>query len=350
MATGFRAEVTVRGGGVFGLACAWEIARRGAKVRLIETARLGAGSSGGLVGMLAPHVPDQWNPKKQFQFEALALADAFWAAVAAAGGRDPGYARTGRLQPLDTEAAVTLARARGAEAAVNWQGLARWSVARAEDFGPMAPVSATGLVVHDTLSGRADPRAAGAALAAAITARGGQIVLGDAEDEGAVIHATGVAGLAALSAAFAREVGNGVKGQSASLGIDMGDAPQVFHDGVLIVPHANGTVALGSTSERVFDSPDTTDHQLEEIIAKARMICPALADAPVIERWAGVRPRARTMAPMLGAWPGRAGQFVANGGFKIGFGMAPKVAEVMADLVLEGRDAIPEGMRVEDCL
>ncbi|MEO5615955.1 MAG: FAD-dependent oxidoreductase, partial [Cypionkella sp.] len=38
--------------------------------------------------------------------------------------------------------------------------------------------------------------------------------------------------------------------------------------------------------------------------------------------------------------------FVANGGFKIGFGMAPKVAEVMVDLVLEGRDAIPEGFRV----
>ncbi len=36
--------------------------------------------------------------------------------------------------------------------------------------------------------------------------------------------------------------------------------------------------------------------------------------------------------------------------FKIGFGMAPKVAEVMADLLLEGRDAIPKGFRVEDNL
>ena len=70
----------------------------------------------------------------------------------------------------------------------------------------------------------------------------------------------------------------------------------------------------------------------------------------VLDRWAGVRPRARSRAPMLGAWPGRPGHFVANGGFKIGFGMAPKVAEVMADLVLAGRDAIPEGFRVEDNL
>ena len=38
---------------------------------------------------------------------------------------------------------------------------------------------------------------------------------------------------------------------------------------------------------------------------------------------------------MLGAHPLRPGQFVANGGFKIGFGVAPLAGEAMADLVLE---------------
>ena len=53
---------------------------------------------------------------------------------------------------------------------------------------------------------------------------------------------------------------------------------------------------------------------------------------------------------MLGPWPGRPGHFIANGGFKIGFGMAPKVGEVMADLVLTGQDARPRGFAVEDSL
>jgi glycine/D-amino acid oxidase-like deaminating enzyme len=48
---------------------------------------------------------------------------------------------------------------------------------------------------------------------------------------------------------------------------------------------------------------------------------------------------------MLGAWSGKPGEFIANGGFKIGFGMAPKVGEVMADLILDGRDTIPEAFR-----
>jgi len=70
----------------------------------------------------------------------------------------------------------------------------------------------------------------------------------------------------------------------------------------------------------------------------------------VIGRWAGVRPRARTRAPMLGAHPFEKGAFVANGGFKIGFGVAPKVGEVMAELVLDGMDRIPEPFRAERSL
>ena len=48
-----------------------------------------------------------------------------------------------------------------------------------------------------------------------------------------------------------------------------------------------------------------------------------------------------------GAAPAARGRFIANGGFKIGFGMAPMVGEVMADLMLDGTDRIPDGFRPE---
>ncbi len=47
--------------------------------------------------------------------------------------------------------------------------------------------------------------------------------------------------------------------------------------------------------------PTSTDDQCDTLIAKARAMIPALADAPEIRRWAGVRPRSRTRAPMVGA-------------------------------------------------
>ncbi len=351
------ADVTVMGGGIFGLSIAWECARRGASVRLVERERIGAGSSGGIVGALAPHVPENWNPKKDFQLDSLLMAPAFWAGVAEVSGIDPGYARLGRLQPLADAAAVERARERVAGAAEHWRGRAEWRVVPAVADG-WVPHSPSGWLIEDTLTARLHPRDAAKALVAAIHARNGVVEVGGAEppvgvlgqqrSAGPVLWATGTAGLSALSEDLGRNVGTGVKGQAALFSCEARAQPQLFAGGVHIVPHHDGTVAVGSTSEREFALPDSTDDRLDSLIAEARTTCPALRDAPVIERWAGVRPRAKSRAPMIGAWPGKDGQFVANGGFKIGFGMAPKVAQVMADLMLEGRDAIPAGFRVED--
>ncbi|MTH76651.1 NAD(P)/FAD-dependent oxidoreductase [Paracoccus aestuariivivens] len=327
------AKITVAGAGIFGLSCAWELARRGQPVRVYEIDRIGAGSSGGHVGALAPHAPENWNDKKQIQLDALIAASDWWAEVAQVGGVDSGYGRTGRIQPVAAGSEDRM-RERIAAAKQQWPD---WAVIEMTDtpVAGMVPVSASGLWLIDHLTARISPRRAGAALAAAIRAKGGEIIEGMPAPDAPAIWATGVAGLAPFG-------GNGVKGQSALLALDMKDQPQIFADGVHIVPHSDGTVAVGSTSER--ENYDTgTDSQLEDLIAKARTLCPALADAPVVDRWAGIRPRALSRAPIVGAWPGRAGHYIANGGFKIGLAMAPAAAGMLADLILDGHDRIPEG-------
>ncbi len=344
-----RPDLTVRGAGIFGLSIAWAAARRGARVRVIERAAVGAGASGGVVGALAPHVPEHWNDKKQFQLESLLMADQWWAAVEAVSGLTSGYGRTGRLQPLADARAVAQAALRAEGARQLWQGRAIWEVAPAPGDG-WAPPTASGWVVRDTLSARIDPRRGLAALVGAIEAHGGEVILGAAEEAGPVVWATGVAGLGQLSVALGHAAGGAVKGQALLLAFEARNRAQLFVDGLHIVPHADGTVAVGSTSEREWRDGTATDGQLDVLLEAAIGACPVLAGAPVLERWAGLRPRARSRAPMLGPWPGRPGHFIANGGFKIGFGMAPKVAEVMADLVLEHRDGIPEAFRVEASL
>ncbi|GIT89794.1 oxidoreductase [Jannaschia pagri] len=335
-------DVTVLGAGIFGLSCAWSLVRRGARVRVVDPGGVGAGSSGGVVGALAPHVPEQWNEKKAFQLDSLLMAERWWAEVAAVGGTDPGYGRLGRLQPVADEAALTLARGRAEGAAALWPDGISWSVEEAPDG--WSPPSPTGLVIRDTLSARLHPAKACTALAAALRARGSVIDV-EGPPQGLVLHATGWRGLAAMQDDRGHAAGNGVKGQAILLDLDRRDQPQLYVDGLHIIPHADGTTAIGSTSERDFDAPDTTDAQLDDVLARACAAVPALTGASVLQRWAGVRPRARSRAPLLGAWPGRPGHFIANGGFKIGFGMAPKVAEVMADLMLTGRDTIPEPFR-----
>lgn len=343
-----RADVTVRGGGIFGLSIAWACLQRGAKVRVIETRGWGAGSSGGLVGALSPHVPETWNAKKAFQLESLLMAADWWAAVEAASGLPSGYARLGRLQPLPDDRAVEAARRREAEATALWQGRAVWQVVPATG-AEWEPVTPSGWLVRDTLTARLSPRLGLACLIGALKAQGADLVTGDAEETGAIIHATGIDGLKDLSDALGTAVGSGVKGQALSLRHDVRDQPQLFVDGLHIVPHADGTVAIGSTSETAW-THDGSDSQLDALHAKAIAAVPALANAEITDRWAGIRPKAASRAPVLGAWPVRPGHFIANGGFKIGFGMAPKVAKVMADLVLDGRDSIPPDFRVETLL
>lgn len=335
------AEVTVRGAGIFGLSIAWLCHQRGATVRIIDPNGVASGSSGGIVGALAPHVPENWNPKKQFQFESLMMAESFWRQVAQHSDTDPGYARLGRLQPLPP-GDHDLAKTRGENAKTLWNGHAQWTIG---DDLESAWLREGGPYIFDTLSARIHPRKACHALAEAL-AVAGIPVRPDGADQGRVVWATGYAGLEALSRDLDQTVGNGVKGQAALLDLDMQDHPQIFVDGIHIVPHADGTVAVGSTSERAFENPASVDQQLDDVVARARRAVPTLAQATILERWAGVRPRANSRAPMLGAWPGRSGHFIANGGFKIGFGMAPKIAEVMADLVLADVDTIPEGFEV----
>ncbi len=338
-------DVTIRGAGIFGLSIAWACLERGARVRVVDPAGPGAGSSGGIVGALAPHVPENWNEKKAFQLDSLLMAEAFWRNVEAAGGGASGYTRLGRLQPVADAAGLELARARAVGAAALWRGAARWEVIAAQDAGGFAPRSPTGWLIRDTLSARLHPARAVSALVAALRARGGEIVAAAPRD-GAEIWATGWQGLAALSEDLGRRIGDGVKGQAVLMRFDARGAPQLFLDGLHMVPHDDGTLAVGSTSERDFDDPQSTDAGCDALVARAVEALPQLSEAEILLRWAGVRPRARSRAPLLGPWPGREGVFVANGGFKIGFGMAPNVAGVMADLVLTGVDRIPDGFRI----
>lgn len=346
---GGKIEVTVRGGGILGLSAAWALARRGARVRLVEADRLGAGASGGLVGALTPHVPEAWNEKKAFQLTSLLMAQDWWAGVGAASDLPTGYARIGRLQPLADAASLTLARSRAEGARALWRGLAEWQVLPATG-APWEPVSPSGHLVHDSLSARITPRLALAALAEAFRAAGGEIVLGEAEDRGAVIWATGVRGLEAFAAQSGRAVAGAVKGQAALLRVRAPGLEQISGEGLHIVPHDGGLVAIGSTSEHHWTDPTGTDAALDAVIARARATLPALRGAEVVERWAGLRPRAASRAPIAGPWPGRTGHYILNGGFKIGFGMAPLLAERMADLVLSGRADLPPGFAPEAAL
>ncbi len=339
-------DVSIRGAGIFGLCCAWFCVEGGARVEIVDPNGVAAGVSGGLVGALAPHVPENWNVKKQFQLESLLMARDFWPMIEELTGLSTGYAPLGRIQPIMDAHGLALARQRALSAAELWGHHAVWQVQRDSEGWQIE--SPTGYYIKDTLSAHIHPRLACSALAEALAARGCRVSEAPESVAGATIWATGAAGLEALSQDHTSSVGQGIKGQAALLALDRSGLPQLFADSLHMIPHKDGTLAVGSTTEREFTCASTTDEQLETLLQRARQLVPELKNAKVLTKWAGLRPRARSRAPMLGTWPGKPDHYIANGGFKIGYGMAPKVGIAMADLVLKGAQTYPAAFDVSE--
>lgn len=356
-------DLCVIGAGIFGLSVAWAARKRGLSVLLLDAKAPGAGASGGLVGALSPHVPDQWNPKKQFQLDALTTAAAHWAEVEAVSGLASGYARRGRLMPLITQDAAARAQRRQADARQNWGDLATWSVVPPDALPPhVAPAATPFGAIQETLSASIRPHAACLSLAEALSRRGVEIrpntpvtALAPGRVEtpeqtvtaGQIVVAAGVDGFGLLAPLLGQTAGSGVKGQAALLAATLpDDTSLIFHDGLYIVPHGAHGTAVGSTSENHYMDTTRTDAQLEDVIARARAFCPALKDAPVRQRWAGVRPKARRRDPMLGPLPDAPEIIVANGAFKIGFGIAHKVGAVIAQMLVGETPDLPESFTV----
>ena len=360
-----RPDVLIVGAGIFGLSCAFACAGRGLKVTVVERAAPGAGASGGPLGAMSPHLPVNWTPKKAFQLAALLSAEAHWRDVATTGGRDPGYARIGRSMPLPDARARSRAEAQAQAAAERWPGAHGWVLHdRTPDASWIAPSASAHGVAFEPLSARIHPRCAIEALAAATAARGVGMVAGSAvlgfEDgaihtaggrieAGRVVLAAGIGGFDMMEAATGFPFGQGVKGQAAVLA-PRGPAinPTIFAEGLYVVPHADGTVAVGSTSEPNWRDATTTDGHLDDLLVRATGLCPRLAGARLIERWAGVRPRAPRPDPMIGALPGFDRVLVATGAYKIGFGIAHAVGAAIADLVTGGSPELSKGFSPMD--
>lgn len=366
-------DLLVAGGGVMGLWTALFAAREGLSVRLVERKVIGAGASGGVLGALMPHLPDRWNAKKAFQFDALVSLEAEIGTLEAEAGLSTGYRRSGRLIPLPKPHNRDIALGHARDALTVWQTTGRSFAFEVLDAAPVAGWPAeeamTHGLVHDRLAARLAPRSLLAALRNALErlpnatiSEGVGIetidpVTGTARfDDGTSLtfgHCVLAAGvdtfalLAPLNPPLAKPVGSAVKGQAALLKASLDPAlPVIFADGLYIVPHENGLVAIGSTSENSFADPFSTDGLLDTLVDKARRMAPVLADAPVVERWPGLRPKAIGREPMVGRHPDHANVSLMTGGFKVSFGLAHALARVVLDEMKGGTLDVPPSFTV----
>jgi glycine oxidase len=353
--------IVVIGAGLIGLGIAFELARRGAEVRVLDAREPGGGASWAGAGMLAPFTETLASDAfAAMCAEALARFPRFVDDVRAAGGVDARLHLDGIVETAYDagEAArlqvrVDALRARGVPA--------RWLTR--DEVRRMEPALGPGVLgaAWSESEGHVDNRRLGRALRAACEALGVTVdahagpvaleadarrVLGVRGPAGfvpatAVVNASGAwAGALEGVPARARVPVVPVKGQMLALAVPRGFVRRVLwvpgsatvaHP--YLVPRDDGRLLIGATVEdgAGFDVR-VTARGTQGLLDAALTALPALGEFAIAESWAGLRPGTPDGLPYLGETE-VAGYFVASGHYRNGILLTPATAVALADAV-----------------
>lgn len=374
-------DIAIVGAGVFGLSSAIKLAQSGASVVLIEKNKTGRGASGGILGAIMPHMPTRWNDKKTYQLSSHFSLPDWISEVEENTGHNTGYNKTGRVIPVPFDHMVKHSIERAEASLKIWDtentGYAQqyhpkeyhgsWIRADRCIYGTMS----------DNLSARIDPRRYCTALTKMCIQLGVKIIDEcefisfeqekiSARKNGEIFNlaaaqlllTAGHETFSLLKNMFNINIGSGIKGQGLRFRYSDHTQPQLpfilYDDGIYIVPHDDGTVAVGSSSEKSWTEPQTTDEICDELKQKAINLCPWLETKTTeIERWAGVRPKCFEREPAIGQIPGYGNIYVSTGGFKISFGISHEIADYVSSMMQgkrNSRQSLPISFELNDHL
>ena len=105
---------------------------------------------------------------------------------------------------------------------------------------------------------------------------------------------------------------------------------------VYLIPRSNGCLLIGATVEEAGYDKRTVPETMQKLRQAALQLVPKLADARILEDWAGLRPGTPDGLPIMGATATPA-YYVATGHFRDGILLAPVTARVMRQLIIGQR-------------
>lgn len=353
-------RVAIIGAGIIGLSCAWELARRGAHVTLYDSGfHPGRGASWAAAGMLAPAYEAAGEPGANPRLFDLCIESARqWSAMSAT-------IRAATKRDVLHAIGPSLAVAQTAEDQTRMAGLAAALTARHVAFDVLSPAEAVAAepclragnkgALRLPTDGQVDNRLLVDALIRALEqheqvafVKGtapldlvqGKIVL-DGFDR--VVLAAGwetarvVAGAIALGeiAPVLREI-EPVAGHMLAFN-HLPDGPvMTLRCGALYIVPKAGRVVVGASVEPGETSTQIDWEAIRSLEAAAQALCPMLKRATIIEAWRGIRPGTPDHAPMIGPL-GETGALIAAGHYRNGILLAPVTAQIMADMILDGK-------------
>jgi D-hydroxyproline dehydrogenase subunit beta len=369
-------NVVVVGGGIIGCACALELARRGARVILLERSELAAGASGRNHGLLLSPLDPSLVPMATASAELYEMVQDD---APVPFHLDPSPIGFVVVAATDEEVPAARAEAASAEACgVPIQQLDANGIRQLEPS--LASDLAAGWLLED--GRRLDPAALtvslgllagrqGADVGRYITARSlleqdGR-VRGVVTDEGLIPADAVVVAAGPWSGALLRPLGINLPVMGARgwlvhvtpsrpvlsrlvnqagwhvLGEESGLSPRSAGEvaaaypepdlGTLLQPNADGSLLVGGSRQPAVTSEPEDPAVPQRILREAIRLVPSLADASVVSAWWGIRPMTPDGRPIVGRL--REGLWVATGHGGQGVILGGGTARLIASAVLE---------------
>lgn len=353
-------DVVIIGGGVIGLAIARELTLRGVRdVTVIERDNFGAEASWAAGGMLAP----QAEADAADEFFTLAVASRELYPDLAATLRD----ETGIDIGLDRSGTIYLGFLEREEDELNqryrWQRYAGLRVERLALTDLRALEPQVSLRVRAALRFPDDVQVENRLLVNALIranelagvrllantevlsvnisgsrATGVTIPIGELNAGSVVVAGGAWSSLLPFSDGRSAPVAiEPVRGQMLCFDTGRGLTRQVIYSprGYL-VPRADGRLLVGSTTEQAGFEKNVTAGGLNSITAHGTEIAPGLAALPLVDHWAGLRPRSVDGLPVIGAVANLNNLFYATGHYRNGILLAPVTGAALSDEIVTG--------------
>lgn len=350
-----KCDAVIVGGGIIGLAIGWRLLKAGLSVTIVEGARAGEAASSAAAGMLAPNAEARPGDRAFLDLarEGLALWPDFAHELEAATGTDVELRTDGIVMAVrGAEEAASkrqeLDLRRRAGAPVEWL-----DAAALRGREPHLAEDVTGGLFFPQ-DGQVNNRRAAMALTRAFRAEGGRLLeatpvtglllcrgraAGVCTDAGSI--AAGVTILAAGAwtgslPGWPREAlppVRPIKGQMAALKPDRPLIDKVIWSlpgpgGVYLVPRRDGRVIVGATVEDAGFDVGVTAEALAGLLNASIRLVPGLAEAKLVDMWAGLRPGSPDDAPVVGPAP-IGGLVWATGHHRNGILLAPLTADAV---------------------
>jgi glycine oxidase len=349
-------DIVVIGAGVVGCAVAYELARRGASVEVIDDRPAGMGATQASAGVLAPFIEARSSgPLLDLTARSLELYDEFVTRVSCESASAVNYQRTGTLDVALVPTAISELAARHAFLAGKGVSAELMDAAGARAAEPRLSA--------DVLAGLLIPThgfvAAGdltRALASAARVHGARLIecgrvrqvrcdgdelrveteRGSLTADAVVIAAGSWAGQLPIEGADPLPV-KPIRGQLLYLGWSGPLLKRVvWGERCYIVPWRDGTVLVGATVEDAGFDERTTAAGVRDLIEAACELVPQASTASVSAPKVGLRPATPDHLPIIGFSTAVPNLMYAAGHYRNGVLLAPLTADLVARAMLEG--------------